>query len=86
MKDYNIILLTRRIKKKKKKLIRDKVWIEYANISHEREREQQMIFAKTESWVAKKSKIIVTVKLKKVELLMSSRRTHGQNISYDTVF
>ena len=51
-----------------------------------REREQQMIFAKTESWVAKKSKIIVTVKLKKVELLMSSRRTHGQNISYDTVF
>ena len=52
----------------------------------EREREQQMIFAKTESWVAKKSKIIVTVKLKKVELPMSSRRTHGQNISYDTVF
>ena len=52
----------------------------------EREREQQMIFAKTESWVAKKSKIIVTVKLKKVELPMSSRRTHGQSISYDTVF
>ena len=86
MKDYNIILLTRRIRKKKK-LIRDKVWIENANISHERERDQQqMIFAKTESWVAKKSKIIVTVKLKKVELLMSPRRTHGQNISYDTVF
>ena len=51
-----------------------------------REREQQMIFAKIESWVAKESKIVVTIKLKKAELPTSPRRTHDQNISYDTLF
>ena len=48
------------------------------------EREREVIFDTTASWVSKKSKFIATAKSKRAYLLVSLRRTHDHNISLGT--